>query len=179
MAAYTASMHQSHHSPKHFFLSAGIALTAFLISGCCAPGTYYDQPVTYVPQASSYLPTYSYPSYPIYQQVVVPAPSPRYAWNSLCPPPPPCHRDAIYPRQCSWRDSRATYDHHREEHRAPSWGQRQQYASRPAPEGSFPPRSELPPRSAAPPRQAPPPPAPVTTFQQQPSLANNQDPSTR
>ena len=172
-------MHPSRLSPKHLLLSAGIAMTAFLMSGCCSPGTYYDQPVTYVPQVPCYASTYSYPNYPVYQQVVVPIPTPRYAWNSQCPPPPPCHRDAIYPRECSWRDNRPAYHSQREEPRPSSWGHRPQYAVRPAPDRSFSHQSESPPRSA-PTREQTPLPSPGTSFQsRQPSLANNQDPSTR
>lgn len=177
-------MQIAHHQAKRLIALSGMALLTMLTQGCYTPsGTYYRQPVTYVPESPGYAPTYSYPNYPVYQQVVVPMRSPRYAWSPPCPPcppPPPCHRVAIYPQECSWRDSRPSYEHRREEHHAPSsWEQRQRYAARPTHDRNFPSRADLPPRSATTQRQAPPPPAPCTTFQQHPSLANNQDPSTR
>lgn len=169
-------MHHKFPCIYQLLTSAAIALSALLTSGC---GTYYEQPVTYVPQVPCYAPTYSYPSYPVYQPVVVPIPSPRYAWNAPYPTPCSWHRGDDSNEEYSWQKRKPAVEHSHEEHRSSSWGQRQQYAARSKPDRNSQPQSYQSSRSAAPPRQAPPPPVPVTTFQQQPSLANNQDPSTR
>ena len=84
VAAYTASMHHALPTLKHLACISLIALASVLTSGCCTPGSYYEQPVNYVPQTSYYTPTYSYP---VYNPVIVPIQSPRYSWGTPCPPP--------------------------------------------------------------------------------------------
>ena len=87
---YTASMEYSFPSLKHLATISLIALSAVLASGCSTPGSYYEQPVTYVPQSSYYTPTYvQQPAYsfPVYNPVIVPIQSPRYSWGTPCPTP--------------------------------------------------------------------------------------------
>ncbi len=164
IAAYTALMHHSFPTIKHLTCSSLIILSGFLMTSCCTPGSYHYQPVTYMQQNPYYTPTYSYQSYPVYQSVVIPTPAPRYAWNTPCPPPPPCHRGEDWQGYHHRGESWAYDGRSREGYRASVRQQSQQ-----AYVGSTADRN-----TSSHPYQTPQEPAPAAAIQQQPSLANNQ-----
>ena len=131
MMAYTAPMHLSYPKSKQYICSCLIIVSAFLTAGCCTPGNYHDQGVTYVPQNPYYVPAYSYQSYPVYQPVVIPIPAPRSSWSSC--PPPPCHPRSDwsgYQPNERWSCTGGA----REGYHAPLWQQRPKNDDRPMPD---------------------------------------------
>ena len=86
MTAYTASMQSPYYPSKPLIASCGIALLSALTSGCYTPcGSYYREPVAYVPEVPRYYaPTYQYPAY---SPALVSVNWPR--WGACRPPAQP------------------------------------------------------------------------------------------